>query len=42
MGRHVRDNLKPGQTLVDPAMIDVETTTVVINDGDELSVKPLV
>ena len=35
------DDLKPGQELAGPAIIEAETTTVVINDGDRLSVNPL-
>jgi N-methylhydantoinase A len=35
------DDLKPGQTLAGPAIIEAETTTVVINDGDRMSVNPL-
>ena len=35
------DDLKPGQTLVGPAIIEAETTTVVINEGDALSVNSL-
>jgi len=32
------DDLKPGQTLQGPAIVEAETTTVVINEGDALSV----
>jgi N-methylhydantoinase A len=35
------DDLKPGQALEGPAIIEAETTTVVINDSDILSVNPL-
>ncbi len=35
------DDLKPGQALQGPAIIEAETTTVVINTGDELSVNAL-
>jgi len=35
------DDLRPGQTLQGPAIIEAETTTVVINDGDALSVNSL-
>jgi N-methylhydantoinase A len=35
------DDLKPGQTLAGPAIIEAETTTVVINGSDRLSVNPL-
>jgi N-methylhydantoinase A len=35
------DHLKPGQALAGPAIIEAETTTVMINDGDRLSVNPL-
>jgi N-methylhydantoinase A len=35
------DDLKPGQTLQGPAIIEAETTTVVINEGDALSINPL-
>jgi N-methylhydantoinase A len=35
------DDLKPGQALAGPAIIEAETTTVVINEGDKLSVNPL-
>ena len=35
------DDFKPGQTLDGPAIIEAETTTVVINEGDRLSVNPL-
>jgi N-methylhydantoinase A len=35
------DDLKPGQTLGGPAIIEAETTTVLINEGDSLSVNPL-
>jgi N-methylhydantoinase A len=35
------DDLKPGQTLAGPAIIEAETTTVVINESDRLSVNPL-
>jgi N-methylhydantoinase A len=38
---HALDDLKPGQTLEGPAIIEAETTTVLINDGDRLSVNPL-
>jgi N-methylhydantoinase A len=38
---HALDDLKPGQTLAGPAIIEAETTTVVINEGDRLSVNPL-
>ena len=35
------DDLKPGQALAGPAIIEAETTTVIINEGDSLSVNPL-
>ena len=35
------DDLKPGDALHGPAIIEAETTTVVINEGDELSVNAL-
>jgi N-methylhydantoinase A len=35
------DDLEPGQTLLGPAIIEAETTTVVINEGDALSVNSL-
>jgi N-methylhydantoinase A len=35
------DDLRPGQTLGGPAIVEAETTTVVINDGDALSVNGL-
>ncbi len=35
------DDLKPGQTLQGPAIIEAETTTVVINEGDALAVNSL-
>jgi N-methylhydantoinase A len=35
------DELRPGQTLQGPAIIEAETTTVVINEGDALSVNTL-
>jgi N-methylhydantoinase A len=35
------DDLKPGQTLEGSAIIEAETTTVVINEGDRLSVNAL-
>jgi N-methylhydantoinase A len=35
------EDLKPGQTLAGPAIVEAETTTVVINDGDVLSVNSL-
>jgi N-methylhydantoinase A len=35
------DDLKVGQTLHGPAIIEAETTTVVINEGDTLSVNSL-
>jgi len=35
------DALRPGQTLQGPAIIEAETTTVLINDGDALSVNAL-
>ena len=35
------DELSPGQTLQGPAIIEAETTTVVINEGDALSVNTL-
>jgi N-methylhydantoinase A len=38
---HALDDLKPGQTLAGPAIIEAETTTVVINEGDALSVNSL-
>jgi len=34
------DDLKPRQSLAGPAIIEAETTTVVINEGDTLSVNP--
>jgi N-methylhydantoinase A len=34
------DDLKPGQSLQGPAIIEAETTTVVINAGDRLEVNP--
>jgi len=38
---HALDDLKPGQTLIGPAIIEAETTTVIINERDELSVNSL-
>jgi N-methylhydantoinase A len=38
---HALDDLRPGQALNGPAIIEAETTTVVINEGDSLSVNPL-
>jgi N-methylhydantoinase A len=35
------DDLKPGQALEGPAIVEAETTTVVINAGDQLSVNAL-
>jgi len=35
------DDLQPGHTLEGPAIIEAETTTVVINDGDQLAVNGL-
>ena len=35
------DDLTPGQTLEGPAIVEAETTTVVINEGDVLSVNAL-
>jgi N-methylhydantoinase A len=35
------DDLKPGQALEGPAIVEAETTTVVINAGDRLSVNAL-
>ena len=35
------DDLKVEQTLQGSAIIEAETTTVVINEGDALSVNPL-
>ena len=35
------DDLTPGHTIEGPAIIEAETTTVVIHDGDRLSVNPL-
>ncbi len=35
------DDLSPGQTLEGPAIIEAETTTVVLNDGDSLAVNGL-
>ena len=38
---HALDDLRPGQTLAGPAIVEAETTTVVINEGDALSVNAL-
>ena len=35
------DDLKPGHTIEGPAIVEAETTTVVINAGDRLSVNAL-
>jgi N-methylhydantoinase A len=35
------DDLQPGQKLAGPAIIEAETTTVVINAGDQLVVNGL-
>ena len=35
------DDLKPGHSLQGPAIVEAETTTVVINTGDQLSVNAL-
>ena len=35
------DDLKPGDRLAGPAIIEAETTTVLINEGDEVSVNAL-
>ena len=35
------DDLRPGQALLGPAIIEAETTTVVINAGDKLIVNAL-
>ena len=35
------DDLKPGQGLEGPAIVEAETTTVVINTGDRLTVNAL-
>jgi N-methylhydantoinase A len=34
------DDLRPGQALAGPAIVEAETTTVVINAGDRLTVNP--
>ena len=38
---HALDDLKPGHTIEGPAIVEAETTTVVINVGDRLSVNAL-
>jgi N-methylhydantoinase A len=38
---HALDDLKPGQGLEGPAIVEAETTTVIINAGDRLTVNPL-
>jgi N-methylhydantoinase A len=38
VGVYALDDLKPGQALEGPAIVEAETTTVVINAGDRLSV----
>ena len=35
------DDLRPGHTLTGPAIIEAETTTVVVNEGDRVSVNAL-
>jgi N-methylhydantoinase A len=35
------DDLRPGHALAGPAIIEAETTTVVVNSGDRVSVNPL-
>ena len=35
------DDLKPGQALEGPAIVEAETTTVIINSGDRLTVNAL-
>ncbi|WP_244486491.1 hypothetical protein [Bradyrhizobium viridifuturi] len=35
------DDLKPGQSLAGPAVIEAETTTVLVDDGDRVTVNPL-
>jgi N-methylhydantoinase A len=35
------DDLKPGHTLAGPAIIEAETTTVLVDTGDRVSVNPL-
>ncbi|MHC2436492.1 hydantoinase/oxoprolinase family protein [Bradyrhizobium sp. USDA 4451] len=35
------DDLKPGQSLAGPAIIEAETTTVLVDDGDRVAVNPL-
>ncbi|QWG14045.1 hydantoinase/oxoprolinase family protein [Bradyrhizobium sediminis] len=38
---HALDDLRPGHALAGPAIIEAETTTVVINEGDKVSVNAL-
>ena len=35
------DDLKPGQGLEGPAIVEAETTTVIINTGDRMTVNAL-
>src|SRR5258708_3897327 len=35
------DDLKPGQSLAGPAIIEAETTTVLVDTGDRVAVNPL-
>ena len=35
------DNLSPGHSLTGPAIIEAETTTVLVDTGDRVSVNPL-